>query len=212
MTSGFAGGPAIRTALVDDHELFRAALGTALEGHGFQMVVEGSDARTTFAQIDSERPELVLLDLRLPHMDGITALRELRARDRAMKVVILTSSERQCDIDAAWLAGASGYATKRIKLELLVDGLNQVMSGRRFLQPDLCVIGSHEDEPLFLLSMRERDVFRLIVQGMTSQAIALQLCISVKTVCTHRDRLMNKLGVHSAVQLVRFAADHDLLS
>jgi two-component system response regulator FimZ (fimbrial Z protein) len=195
--------------LIDDHDLFRAALDASLRGFGFDTVAEGADARAMFAVIDRLHPELVLLDLQLPLMDGLTALRELRARDPQLKICVVTSSDRAQDINAAWAAGAHGYARKDIKLEELVAGLHAMMTGRRFLQAGLRVDG--QLDPLAALSPRERDVFRLIVLGLSSVQIAVQLCISPKTAQTHRDRILGKLGLHSAVQLVRFAAVNGLL-
>lgn len=203
----------IRLALVDDHELFRAALGRSLREYGFRVVVEGGNARDTFPLIDKENPELALLDLSMPDMDGLTALRELRSRRRGLKVVMLTSSNNPHDVRAAWFSGAQGYMTKTLSLEMLVEGLREVVAGKRYLQPGLTVPdeSAPPEGPLQVLSARERDVFRLIVGGLTSEDIARQLCISVKTVRTHRDRIMSKLDVHSAVQLVRFAVANDLL-
>lgn len=203
----------VRLALVDDHELFRSALGRTLREYGFEVVAEGDNARDLFPQIDRLQPELVLLDLKMPSMDGLTALRELRSRTRDLKIVVLTSSPEGRDINGAWAAGASGYATKTLSIELLVEGLRRVAAGGKFLQAGLPLPDESGAEagPLRVLSAREKDVFRLLVRGLTSLDMARQLCISVKTVRTHRDRIMTKLGLHSAVQLVRFAAANDLL-
>lgn len=203
----------IRLALVDDHELFRTALGRSLRDYGFQVVAEGEDARELFPLIDRLQPDIVLMDLNMPSMDGMTALRELRARSRELRVVVLTSSTEARDINDAWAAGASGYATKAIGMERLVGGLREVIGGGRFLQPGLPTPEAKQSEgPLGLLSVRERDVFRMLVRGLTSADIAKQLCISIKTVRTHRDRILGKLGCHSAVQLVRFAVANHLLT
>jgi DNA-binding NarL/FixJ family response regulator len=198
-------------ALVDDHEIFRAALAHTLRDFGFEIVVEGGDARAVFPSIDAAKPDVVLLDLRLPAMDGVTALRELRARSRMQRIMILTGSTNPYDLAAAWSAGADGYATKSIDLEQLTEGLQCVAAGMRFLQPGLAV-ESAGDGPIAALSARERDVFRLLVRGLTSADIAGQLCIAVKTAETHRERVMKKLGVHSAAQLVRFAVMNHLLA
>jgi DNA-binding NarL/FixJ family response regulator len=210
LTTGLS---AIRVVLIDDHELFRTTLGQSLRNFGFEVMAEGSDPRAMFPRIDEIHPDLLLLDLRLPTMDGLTALRELRGRDRDLKIVMLTSSELPHDINGAWAAGAHGYATKLIGLEALVEGLHSVLLGRRFLQQGLQVDGRIDlsQGPLGPLSPRERDVFRLIVLGLTSADIARQLCISIKTAQTHRDRILTKLQLHSAVQLARFAAANGLM-
>jgi DNA-binding NarL/FixJ family response regulator len=206
-------GHLIRLALVDDHEMFRFALSHTLRDHGFEVVVEGSDARQAFAQIDAAAPDAVLLDLNLPAMDGVTAIRELRARRRDVRIMVLTASNRPADVAAAWSAGADGYTTKIAPFEVLLDGVRRVVAGERFLEPGLSPPAANDRgaDPLAVLSLRERDVFRLIVRGLTSRDIAKQLCISLKTVDTHRQRILKKLDAHSAVNLVQFAAKNGLL-
>jgi DNA-binding NarL/FixJ family response regulator len=204
-------GHLIRLALVDDHEMFRFALAHTLRDHGFEIVAEGSDARHTFPQIDAAAPDAVLLDLNLPFMDGVTAIRELRARSPELRIMVVTASTRPRDVAAAWAAGAHGYATKQAPFPVLLDGVRRVVGGERFLAPGLSVDQEAAADPLAPLSLRERDVFRLIVRGLTSREIAKQLCISLKTVDTHRQRILKKLGQHSAVGLVQFAASNGLL-
>jgi DNA-binding NarL/FixJ family response regulator len=205
-------GHLIRLALVDDHEMFRFALRHTLRDHGFDIVAEGSDARQIFPDIDAAAPDAVLLDLNLPVMDGVTAIRELRARRRDQRIMVLTASDRPSDVAAAWNAGADGYATKAAPFDVLLDGVRRVVAGERFLAPGLTMpANDRTGDPLAPLSLRERDVFRLIVRGLTSRAIANQLCISLKTVDTHRQRILKKLDTHSAVGLVQFAAKNNLI-
>jgi DNA-binding NarL/FixJ family response regulator len=199
----------ISVALIDDHIMFREAMRHLLREQGFQLVAEASDARASFALIDQHKPNVVLMDLRLPGMDGVTATREIQARAPESKVMILSAYTRQHDLDEAWAAGVHGYVTKMQDAEGLSDAIRAVASGERYLAPGLkpsAAVPAERKGPIGVLSARERDVFRLLVKGMTTRQIAAELTISAKTVDTHRERILKKLGLHSAVELVRFAA------
>jgi len=201
----------LRLAIVDDHELFRDSLTFMLATRGFETVAQAASARTIFPLIDRERPDVVLMDVALPGMDGITATHELVARHPAPKVLMLSMYDAPSLVAAALQAGANGYALKSRSVDELVGGIRRVAGGERWIAPGLSPQADAGDGPLASLSTRERDIFRLLIGGLTMRDIAQQLCISPKTVDTHRQRIFKKLDVHSAVQLLRFAAAHDLL-
>jgi DNA-binding NarL/FixJ family response regulator len=204
----------ISVALIDDHIMFREAMRHLLRDQGFDLVAEASDARSSFPLIDATRPHVVLLDLRLPGMDGVTATRELQTRAPNTKVMILSAYARQHELDEAWAAGVHGYVTKMQDCDELRDAIHAVAAGQRYLSPGLQPserASSDRSGPIGVLSVRERDVFRLLVRGMTTRMMAAELTISAKTVDTHRERILKKLGLHSTVELVRYAASHDLL-
>lgn len=204
----------ISVALIDDHVMFREAMRHLLRDQGFDLVAEASDARSGFPLIDAARPHVVLLDLRLPGMDGVTATRELQTRAPDIKVMILSAYARQHEIDEAWAAGVHGYVTKMQDCDELRLAIHAVAAGQRYLSPGLQATErapSDRTGPIGVLSVRERDVFRLLVRGMTTRMMAAELSISAKTVDTHRERILKKLGMHSTVELVRYAASHDLL-
>jgi two-component system response regulator NreC len=202
---------ASRIALVDDHTLFRYSLAAVLRTRGFDIVAEAATARESFPLIDQARPDVVLLDLRLPGMDGITAAREMTTRPAKPKVLMLSAYDSSEVVAAAFEAGVRGYAIKSMSIESLIDGIHAVAQGQRYLAPTLSPLAAKSNGPLAVLSTREREVFRLIVAGHTMRDIALQLCISIKTAQTHRQRIFTKLDIHTAVKLVRYAAVHDLL-
>ena len=205
--------------LVDDHSMFRTALSHVLRESGFSVVGQAHDASGCFATVDTHKPDVVLLDLRLPGgMDGVTITRELAARTSAPKVMIVSGYAEQQDVDEAWAAGAHGYASKKHDVGELTDGIRAVVNGERWLAPGLPTPRPPRktrkpltDGPLAALSARERDVFRLVVRGMTARQIAAALGIGPKTVETHRERILKKLALHSVVDLVRLAAQHRLL-
>ncbi|HEY2745042.1 MAG TPA: response regulator transcription factor [Polyangia bacterium] len=201
----------VRLALVDDHELFRYSLGSVLDRRGFEVVGGAADARSSFEVIDRTRPDVVLLDVAMPGLDGVTATREIISRPARPKVMMLSAYDAPHLVAAAFQAGAHGYAVKSLAIDELVGGIRTVAAGGRYLAPGLTALASSDNGPLSPLSARERDIFRLLVGGSTSTEIAAELCISIKTVETHRQRIFRKLNVHSALQLVRFAVLNDLL-
>jgi DNA-binding NarL/FixJ family response regulator len=200
-----------RLALVDDHELFRHALGDLLCARGFDVVAQAADARSSFGLVDRLRPDVVLLDLEMPGMDGVTATREMLHRPCRPKVMIVSAYGAPHQVAEAWAAGVHGFALKSIPIAGLIHGIEAVIAGDRYLAPGLIAADNYIHGPLSVLSARERDIFRLLVRGLTTRQIAAQLCISPKTVETHRERVLRKLELHSVVQLVRFAANNDLL-
>lgn len=211
----------ISLLLVDDHSVFREALSQTLSARGFDVMGQAANAAGCMASLATATrpPDVVLLDLRLPGgMDGVTITRELAERSPAPKVIIVSGYSQQYDVDEAWAAGAHGYASKGHDLEVLCDGIRAVVGGARWLGPGLpkprattITRKPFSDGPLASLTARERDVFRLVVRGMTAPHIALALAIGPKTVETHRERILKKLAVHSVVDLVRFAAKNHLL-
>jgi len=202
----------VRVALLDDETLFRSAFALALRHEGFDVVVEGADARESFPKIDASAPDVAVLELSLPTMDGVTAIRELRARRPEMGLFVLTRCDSPRLLMQARDAGAQGFATKRNDMDVVLDGIRRVATRELFIAPGVMLDEDvDEHSPMSLLSVRERDVFRLVVRGLKNGEIARQLCISSKTVDTHRSRIMKKLDVHSAVQLLRVAAAHGLL-
>ena len=208
----------ISVVVVDDHAMFREALTCALRDYGFDVLGQAHDAPSCFATVDTLRPDVVLLDLRMPGMDGVTVMRELSMRTPAPKVMIVSGYAQQQDVDEAWAAGAQGYACKTNELEALTDGIRAIAGGERWLAPGMPTPRAPRrtrkplsDGPLAMLSARERDVFRLVVRGMTARQIAVALGIGPKTVETHRERILKKLAMHSVVDLVRLAAQHRML-
>ena len=200
--------------IVDDDAGVRDSLEILLRLHGYRAV--GFASGETFLEALDGSPArpggVVLLDLRLPGMDGVTATRELQTRAPDTKVMILSAYTRQHDVDEAWAAGVHGYVTKMQDAGELRAAIEKVAAGERYLSPGLKPSQKADRSgPLGMLSARERDVFRLLVRGLTTREIASELTISGKTVDTHRERILKKLDLHSAVELVRYAATNNVL-
>jgi len=212
-----------RVALVDDHRLFREGLRALLAAQpDMQVVGEAAEATEACALVDSEDPDLVVLDLLLGTSSGLAVARELLRRSPRRRVLMLSMVLDEEHAAEALEIGALGYAGKAQALEEVLDAIRTVAAGRvylpvslsRFVVQDYLRLRRGDDRvdsPLGRLTRREREVFDLIVGGGTTASIAGQLGISHRTVETHRSRLLHKLRGRSAADLVRLAARLKLL-
>jgi DNA-binding NarL/FixJ family response regulator len=206
--------------VVDDHRLFRDALRVMLEGNGELAVVgEAGDAREALQLLGERQCELVLVDVSLPGSNGLALVRELKRSDRQRRVVVLTMHQHPDIVCDAFAAGADGYALKHQSREELVEAIFAVAGGDRYVAPAVAAALLAPDggklKPrgaLGILSAREREVFDLLVRGFANADVSRQLYISVKTVETHRARIMRKLDVHNIGELIRLAARQGLLA
>ena len=202
--------------VVDDEPLFRAGVNCLLsQVPGLRIVGEAADGRSAFALLDNLQPDIVLLDIALPGMDGFAAVREVRRRAPRTKIVVLSGRKNERDVLEALTAGASGYVTKTNSVEDLLDTLWAVARGETHvsqrLRSTLLAHGALPADVLGPLSTREREVFALLVKGLAVEEIGRELCISPKTVGTHRHRIYEKTGCHTLAALVRFASRNGLL-
>lgn len=186
------------------------------------MLAHGDTARQLYPIIEEKKPDVVILDVILKDTDGISAVRELHRRGLAPRSLILTSQANTLFVRDAFRAGADGYALKTQPLSEVVAAISATANGERYLSPQLPAVAdavaAERDvdmaAPLGIekLSPREREVFCRIIQGDSTRAIARALCISLKTVETHRLHINRKLGVHSPGELIRFAALSGLMT
>jgi len=204
----------MKVALVDDHELFRAGIRHILEATpDVQLVGEASTGRDALAMIETARPDVVLMDIALPGMDGVVATREIRRRVPSTRVLILSAHEQIHDVLDALDAGATGYALKSDGPDALLEALRATAQGERYLAPAVAGrLDAHKarrrigSDVLAVLSEREREIFRLAAECLMTREIAAELCISRKTVDTHLYRIHRKLGLRTSAELVRLAA------
>lgn len=208
-----------RIFLLDDHEVVRRGIRDLLEAEQDLVVVgEASTADQALARGPALRPDVAVLDVRLPDGNGITVCRELRSRMPDLACLILTSFDDEDALLDAIMAGAAGYVLKQINGSDLVSAVRTVASGRSMLDPSTTarlmrslreaeVDAPPEDERLAVLSERERSVLDLIGEGLTNRQIAKRLYLSEKTVKNHISRLLGKLGVERRVQAAVIAAE-----
>ena len=208
----------LKVAVIDDHPVFRAGLRAVLSGEkDFLVVAEAADARSGYAAVDEARPDLVLVDAALPGPDGLTTARELLRRDPHCRVLMLSGRVEESMVADALAMGALGYFDKGQTERDLVEAVRTVGDGRQYLPPSISAASVEarmrrgREGPLGALSGREREVFELLVRGFSNEEVSGHLEISRRTVETHRSRILKKLQVHSAVELIRLAARHGLL-
>jgi DNA-binding NarL/FixJ family response regulator len=209
--------PHVRVLLVDDDDLMRAGLKAVLSSDAtIEVVGEASDGRTAVERARTLRPDLVLMDVRMPDLDGISATREVLAVSPEVKVVILTTFEEDDYIFGALNAGASGFLLKRTRPEELIGGIHTVAAGESLLSPSVTrrVIDRMASEPapavasskrLETLTPREREVLELLARGLSNTEIAASLVVEESTVKTHVKRILMKLRLRDRVQAVIFA-------
>ncbi len=205
--------------LVEDHPLFRMGVRQSLAAYAeFTVVGEAGNARDAFAAIDTQPPDIVVMDVSLPGMDGVIATREIRRRAPRTRVLLLSVHDQISDVLEALDAGASGYALKTEGTEALVAALRAIVRNDRYVAPTLApLLGSYESrrkrpiDALSILSLREREVFRLAADCLLTREIARELCISRKTVDTHLYRIHRKLGLRTSAELVRLACNLGLV-
>jgi DNA-binding NarL/FixJ family response regulator len=198
----------IRVLIVDDHPVVRQGLRTFLDLQDDLTVVgEASDAETAVAQAVALAPDVVLLDLRMPDGDGVSALRSLRARGVACRVLILTSFTGSDAVLPAMRAGADGYVFKDIDPHALIAAIRAVHEGHVLMHPDVARQLAAGDLPRQhgRLTPRERDVLVEIARGRSNREIAQALSVSEKTVKTHVSAVLAKLGVADRTQAALYA-------
>jgi DNA-binding NarL/FixJ family response regulator len=207
----------IDVVLVDDHVLFREGLRALLGGHGdIAVVASAGDAREGKQLLDEHPAALAIVDVALPGQGGLPLVRDLKRDDPRRRVLVLSMHSHLDVVADAFDHGADGYALKTLPPAELVRAVQLVAEGGRYVAPGLeGAAGNGHGMPLGLLralSRREREIFDLLVRGDRNRDIAQNLFISVKTVETHRTRIMRKLEVHNIGELVRLAVRHGHLA
>jgi two-component system response regulator NreC len=199
-----------RVLLADDHALIRQGLRALLEKQGFQVVCEASDGQETIRSVEKTQPDVAIIDISMPILNGMDAARELRKSSPKTKVILLTQHDEDQYVTESLRAGVSGYVLKSQATDDLVHAIQEVRRGSVYLSPSIsrAVVDAYvskTDVPTDPLSGRERQVLQLIGEGKSTRDIAVHLGISVKTAESHRSRLMKKLDIHEIAGLVRYA-------
>jgi len=201
---------AIRVVLADDHTLVRQALKSLLEREGFQIVAEASDGREALRQVQILNPDIAVMDITMPILNGLDAARQMRNSSPKAKTILLTQHDEEQYVSEALEAGVKGYVLKSQVASDLVQALRQVSRGEVYLSPGVSgavmeAYRSKSKKPKDPLTARERQVLRLIAEGKSTKDVASVLGISVKTAESHRTRLMQKLDIHETASLVLYA-------
>jgi two-component system response regulator NreC len=207
---------AIRVVLADDHELVRQGLKALLEREGFQVVGEASNGQEAVQLVPNVSPDVVILDISMPILNGLDAARELRKSSQTMRTILLTRHDEDQYVTEALRAGVRGYVLKNQAANDLVHAIQQVCRGEIYLSPSISrtvveAFLSKTALPTDPLTSRERQVLQLVGEGKSTKEIAALLGISIKTAESHRTRLMRKLDIHELASLVRYAIRRGLV-
>ena len=213
----------IRVALADDHHLIRSGLKHLLgSDDSLEIVGEASDGTAALQLTEALQPDILVLDLSMPGMDGMECLREIKRRGLATRVIVLTMYEDENYILEAMMAGASGYVQKSSVDTELFQAIQNVTVGQIHLNPansqsllSLLLVGRQNENggssSAIQLSPREQEVLNLYARGFSLKEIGEQLCLSVKTVDTYKTRIMEKLSITKKNELISYAIKHGLL-
>ncbi len=212
----------IRVLLVDDHAILRAGLRALLKAEAdIEVVDEADDGSEAVAKAERLSPDVILMDISMPVMDGLEATRRIHQSYPEVKILVLTIHDNKEYLFQVLEAGGSGYLVKKSADTELISAIRAVHRGEVFLSPlaTKMVIGGYlhamgrgeEKQNYDELTSREKEVLKLIADGYTNQEIADHLIISVKTVETHRAHILEKLELHTRADLVKYARTHDIL-
>jgi two-component system, NarL family, invasion response regulator UvrY len=210
----------IRVLLADDHSIVRAGLRTIVEDSGDMLVVaEASDGNQALAKAVAVRPDVAVVDISMPGMDGLEVITRLRDLAPGLPILVLTMHEEEQYVVRSIAAGAMGYITKRSAPEQLVTAIRKIHAGGRFLSDEAAELlalrvarSSGAKSPLDSLSNREIQVLKALAMGQTNREIASSYHISVKTVDTYRFRLLKKLNLRNNAEISRFAIQSGLIA
>ena len=211
----------LRVMLVDDHDLFRTGLRNLLEEQGVHIVGEASDGAAALALVRELTPDVVVMDLNMPGMNGIDATREIARLAPLTRVVVLTISDQDDDVIDAILAGACGYLLKDSSIQDLMEGIRAASVGEALISPHIASkvlqriraygVASDDAVPGPELSERETEVLRLIANGKDNAEIAQELHISPKTVKNHISNILMKLQIENRIQAAVYAVRRGLV-
>jgi DNA-binding NarL/FixJ family response regulator len=206
--------------LADDHNIFRQALKRLLQDEpDFRVVGEAADGATAAHLAETLKPDVLVIDVIMGDMNGIDVVRQITKVCPNTRAVVLSMHQDESYVLKALRAGAKAYVLKDCVDSELTSAIRQAAAGRRYLSPPLSELAlegyiRHGEatslDPLQELTMREREVFELIAKGLTNTDIATQLCISRRTVESHRTRLTRKLGLRTRADIVRFALEQGI--
>lgn len=211
-----------RIVLADDHTIIREGLTSLLSSElDFEVVGGAADGREAIECVERLTPDIVLMDLSMPRMDGMEAIRQIKSRCPDTKVLVLTVHKNEEYIRATFQAGADGYVLKYVSHADLVSAIRTVLEGVPYLSPAVSQVvlegyleGAGTLKPASsweMLTPREREILKLIAEGYKSREIAELLCISPKTVATHRANIMKKVDLHTGAALTAYAMERGLV-
>jgi two-component system, NarL family, response regulator NreC len=209
-----------KVLICDDHQLFRDGIKALLGAeNGIEVVAEARNGREAVETALRVRPDAVLMDMEMPELNGLEATRRIREADGAIHVLILTMYAEEDLVAQCIQAGATGYVLKDVPVSQLVYAIQAVSRGGRYMSPealkgmvDHYAEGSPRAESRYdLLTAREREILKLLAEGLSAKQVAAHLDLAVKTVDVHKTNLMRKLDVHDRAELIKWAISHKVI-
>jgi two-component system, NarL family, response regulator NreC len=211
-----------RIMIVEDHTLLREGLSTMIASDPQIEIVGGADnGLDAVRQAVSLKPDLILMDINMPVMNGTEALIDIKKRDPSIKIMMLTAHKAEEYIRDCLQSGADGYVLKHSTRDELMTAIHKVLNGRTYLSQEVSeqivsgykgTANPHAQSAWQTLSPREREVLKLVAEGNTNKVISGLICVSIKTVEKHRSNLMKKLNLHNSAALTAFAIEKGLLA
>lgn len=214
----------LRILIADDHELVRRGLSSLLQAQeGWEVCAEASDGREAVEKAKQLKPDVVILDIGMPNLNGLAATRQLAQHDPSLKIIVLTITDSDQVIREALNAGARGFVLKSDAARDLVTAIESLQRGQMFFTPrvnemvlagflEKGVVAARGAPPKFpSLTPREREVIQLLAEGKSSKEVATMLNLSTKTAETHRSNIMRKLGFHCIRDLVLYAVKNNII-
>ena len=211
----------IKVLLADDHKIFRDGLRTLIEKEGMEVVGEAENGRKAINLAEKLLPNVIVMDVSMPDMNGIEATRKIKAGMPDVKVIALSMHSDRRFVLGMLEAGASGYLLKDCAFGELATAINQVSTGNTYLSPQIAdvvvkgYLNKANDSSTIggaVLTSREREILQLIAEGLTAKEIAVHVFLSIKTIETHRRNIMQKLNMKSTADLTKYAIREGLVS
>ena len=210
----------LRILVADDHEVVRRGLCSLLKSHpGWDVCAEASDGREAVKKAKQIKPDIIILDIGMPNLNGLAATRQILKIDQRQKVIILTVTDSEQVIREVLAAGARGFVLKSDAARDLITAVEALQKDRTFFTPRVGQMaltgylnGQSRTEPIIpSLTAREREVVQLLAEGKSTKVVAAMLGLSSKTAETHRSNIMRKLGIHSVSELVMYAVRNNIV-
>jgi two-component system invasion response regulator UvrY len=208
----------IKILLIDDHALVRTGIKRLLEdSQQVKIVGEAESGEASIRMSQELNPDVILMDVNMPGIGGVEASRRILQRDPTRKIIILTIHTEQTFPKRLLEIGAKGYLTKECDISEMITAIKQVHNGGSYIEPKiaqqlaLSLLPGNEENPVDRLSRREFQVMLMISHGLSNNEISEKLCLSPKTVSTYRSRLLEKLGAHSEVDLIKIAVEQGMV-
>ncbi len=212
----------IRIMIADDHKVTREGIKALIRNEpGMEVICEAGDGQEAIAMAENQSPQIIVMDISMPGLNGIDAARQIKAKWPRIKIIALSMYSERRYVAGMLEAGVSGYLLKNGSVNEIIDALRAVISGKTYLSPDVAKVvfmdyvqGRSVSEPstVSVLTKREREILQLIAEGFSSIQIASRLHVSEKTVSTHRRKIMEKLSIFNVAGLTKYAVREGLTS